>query len=666
MRTRILFLITLLGAMNGFAQKEVGLISDIKKVTVFFQGAQLEHYKSTELKAGKQEIVFQKLTDFIDPNSVQVKAKGDLTILSVRTRKNYEDLKMTDSEIDELNAKKKKLELKEQVLRDEYEILALDKNLLMHNRDLKGTDNGLKVSELKEAYTFMHTKLAEIGTRQTAIYNELDELTKEMNRIEQEIVSQRSKPVVNYTEIVVEIDVESATKAEFFFSYISPRASWKPYYDMRSDGIGKPVRLEAKALVSQTTGIAWENVDLVLSTNDPYENSKEPTLNPWYLAYYNYPQQQQVYQRQIPQTDYSGEKLRGEVIDASTGEPLPFAKITFPSNPNIGAVTDFDGKFEIMVPKNERYVTASYVGYNQAQLSITAPYLKFFIQPQELMLDEVVVATEYGSYAPESYDAIEVQSISKKDIQRIPGVGRQNDSKKRSSRSKEYMQAGVAANGSSSYTWSSNAATTVTKKDLRVEYAIQSKFSIPSDGIDHRVHISNYELPATYEYHAAPKMDPSVYLAAQVSGWEKLNLLNGESNLYFDGTYIGKTFIDVNSTKDTLSFSLGKDNKIQIERKRIQEKSTNRTIGSRQKFEVTWEIKVKNNGGAAIPIIIKDQFPISTDSDIKVKQGDHLEGKLDEKTGILTWSFLLSPSQSKSLLFDYSVDYMHGKVLYIE
>jgi uncharacterized protein (TIGR02231 family) len=173
-------------------------------------------------------------------------------------------------------------------------------------------------------------------------------------------------------------------------------------------------------------------------------------------------------------------------------------------------------------------------------------------------------------------------------------------------------------------------------------------------------------LPASYEYHAAPKMDPSVYLAAQVSGWEKLNLLNGESNLYFDGTYIGKTFIDVNSTKDTLSFSLGKDNKIQIERKRIQEKSTNRTIGSRQKFEVTWEIKVKNNGGASIPIIIKDQFPISTDSDIKVKKGDYLEGKLDEKTGILTWSFLLAPSQNKSLLFDYSVDYMHGKVLYIE
>lgn len=663
MKTTLLFLFTTLFALG---QKDHTVNSDIRKVTVFFQGAQIEHYSSTELKPGKQEVILHKLTDFMDPNSVQVKAKGDLTILSVRTRKNYEDLKMTNSEISELNAKKHKLELQDQVLRDEYDILSLDKNLLLKNRDLKGNDQGLKVSELKEAYAFMHQKLTEINTRQTAIYNELENLNKEINRIDQEITSQRSKPVTNYTEIIVEVDAENTTKGEFFFSYISPNASWKPYYDMRSDGIGKPVRLEAKALVTQTTGISWDNVDLVLSTNDPYENSKESILNPWYLTYYNYPQQKNVYSRQIPQYDYSGEKLRGEVIDASTGEPLPFAKITFPSNPNIGAVTDFDGKFEITVPRGEKYVTASYVGYASIQLGITAPYLKFFVQPQVIMLDEVMIVSE-------DYES----TISQEDISRMPqksiesiSIRGARSNRKMKARSDAYMASGASAtlttSGGASYQWSNNVSTTVTQKDLRMEYAIQSKFTIPSDGIDHRVHIANYELPANYEYHAAPKMDPSVYLAAQVSGWEKLNLLNGESNLYFDGTFIGKTYIDVNSTKDTLSFSLGKDSKIQVERKRIQEKSTNKTIGSRQKFEVTWEIKVKNNGGAAIPIIIKDQFPISTNSDIKVKQGDYTEGKLDENTGVLTWNFLLNPSQSKSLLFNYSVDYQHGQVLYIE
>ncbi|MEY3237546.1 MAG: hypothetical protein RI883_1647 [Bacteroidota bacterium] len=662
MKTTILFVLI---SIFSFGQKDITLPSEIKKVTVFFQGAQVEHQKSSDLKPGKQEIIFEKLTDFLDPNSVQVKAIGDLTILSVRTRKNYEDLKMSNEEITSLNAKKHKLELQDQVLRDEYDILALDKNLLLKNRDLKGNADGLKVSELKEAFAFMHLKLTEINTRQSAIYNQLEDLSKEMNRIEQEITSQRSKPVTNFTEIIVEVDVEKATKGEFFFTYITPNASWKPYYDMRSDGIGQPVRLEAKALVSQTSGISWNNVDLVLSTNDPYENSKEPTLNPWYLTYYNYPPQKQVYQRQIPQNDYSGEKLRGEVIDASTGEPLPFAKISFPSNPNVSAVTDFDGKFEVIVPRGEIFVSANYVGYNTVQLGITAPYLKFFIHSQELVLEEVQISAESYDYEPQyskNLSAISVDDISYMSSRR--------ESKKRKA-DKDYGGAyvdGIAIRGSraESTVYSVNATSIATQKDLRMEYAIQSKFTIPSDGIDHRVQIATYELPAKYEYHAAPKMDPSVYLAAQVSGWEKLNLLNGESNLYFDGTFIGKTYIDVNSTKDTLSFSLGKDNKIQIERKRIQEKSTNRTIGSRQKFEVSWEIKVKNNGGAAIPIIIKDQFPISTNNDIKLKNGDYTDAKLDENTGILTWNFLLNSTQSKSLLFNYSVDYLHGSVLYIE
>jgi hypothetical protein len=644
------------------AQKEIPLSSTIQKVTVFFQGAQLDHYRSVELQPGRQEVVFQKLTDFVDPNTVQVKAKGSLTIISVKTRKNFEDMKITNEEVNELNAQKAKLEKRDLNLRDEYEILLYDKDLILKNRELKGTDLGLKVSELKEAYAFMHEKLNAITIRQSAIKEELETLNKDMNRIEQEIVSRRNKPVTNYTEVIVEIDVDKATKGEFFFSYITPRASWKPYYDMRSNGIGEPVRLEAKALVTQNTGISWDNVDLVLSTNDPYENSAEPILNPWYLNYNNYPQQRTVATRQLPTVDYSGQMLKGIVIDATTGEPMPFAQIRFPSNPNVGAVTDGDGKFEVNVPRGEYYATASYVGYQPLQMQITAPYLKFFLQSDQLDLDVVVVS-----------DKIQVASASYKlSAESIDGVIIE---KRNRNRKDKYRNDNMMANGnstelsvgqSSSYTWSQQAQSTVVKKDLRVEYAIQSKMSIPSDGNDHRVHIDDFELPANYEYHTAPKLDPSVFLTAQVTGWEKLNLLSGESNLYFDGTYIGKSYIDVNSTKDTLSFSLGKDRKIQIERLRIDEKSTKKTIGGRQKFEVAYEIKVKNNGGAAIPIVIKDQMPLSVNTDIKVKNGDYLEAVLDEKTGILTWRFTLAPSQSKTVGFNYAVDSNPGYVLYVE
>lgn len=657
----------------SFAQKEVNVTAPIKKVTVFFTGAQIEHEHKVSLLPGKQEVVFQKLTDFVDPNTVQVKAQGDMTILSVRTRKNYEDEKISNEEIKKLNAKRKELDLKDQQLRDEYTILELDKNLLMRNRDLKGNEQGVKMTELKDAYAFMHQKIAEITARETAIYSELESIQKQMNQLEQEIISQRSKPVINYSEVVVEVDVEKTTNAEFTINYISPRATWKPYYDMRSDGIGKPVKLEAKANVSQNTGIEWKNIDMVLSTNDPYQNAQEPTLNPWYLYYNNYPQQKQQTSRPIPAVDYSGEKISGEVIDASTGEPLSFAKVSFYNNPNINVVTNFDGKFEITVPKGETWLKASFVGYGDAQQQIISPYLKFFLTPNDVVMEEVSAAEDVVTFVADyEYDKNLATAASGRfnlDKKNLEQVQVRN---KRKSRSFGFLKQEQSNTSGWNYNQKANGGfenkpiSVAMKKDMRVEYTILSKMSIPTDGMDHRVNIASFDLNASYEYHAVPKLDPSVYLAAQVTGWEKLNLMSGESNIYFDGTFMGKSHLDVNSTKDTLSFSFGKDNKISMERTRVKEKSKSKTIGSRQHFEVTWEIKVKNNGGANIPLIIKDQFPISNNAEIKVKHSDVEGAKIDDKTKIITWSFLQGISGIKTMTFDYSVDYQNGMTLYIE
>ena len=653
--------ILIISGLFAQKEKEVPLPSDLKKVTVFFLGAQVEHQANTQLKKGKQEVIFTKLTDFLDPNTVQVKANGDLTILSVRTRKNFEDIRISNDKMDALNAQRLVLEKKEIALRDEYEILELDKELLMRNRDLKGQDKGISMIELKEAYAFMHQKMNEITVRESAIYDELEKLTKEMNKLEQEILSQRSKPVINYTEIVVEIDVEKETDASFFFNYISPKASWKPYYDMRSDGIGKPIKLEAKALVSQNTGIEWENVDMVLSTNDPYENSKEPIIAPWYINYNNYPQQKYQTQRNLPTVDYSGEKIQGEVIDANTGEPMPFTKISFPSNPSIGVITDVDGKFSVTVPRNERQIIASFVGYQSSTLSINTPYLKFFMVANAIDLSEISVTEEPVEFGIDDQMLKQVSGVKILSSNRYTTKKTKKFRTVNSPRFREEDNEKISFDGKADY-----AKSQVVKKDLRMEYQIQSKMSIPTDGMDHRVQIANFDLDASYEYHTAPKIDPAVFLAAQVTGWEKLNLLSGESNIYFDGTYIGKSYIDVNSTKDTLSFSFGKDSKVIVERTKVKDKSSNKVLGSRQKYEVTWEIRMRNNGGAAVPIIVKDQFPISTNNDIKVRNGEFGTAQLTEKTGILVWKLNLPLGGSQNLQFGYTVDYQKGYTLYLE
>lgn len=672
-KTQFLFIAILFFNLSFpiLAQKEINIYEPTSEVTVFFTGAQLRHKYATNVNAGKQTLVFQKLTDFLDPNTIQVKAPSSVTILSVRMRKNYEDQTLSSQEIEILNAKIKDIDKKYDLLINEYAVLELDRKLIMQNRELGSETQGVKIAELKEAYIFMHQKLNEVILRESDIKSELETLSKKRNTLEQELSSQRSKPVINYSEVLVEIDASHSSNCDLALSYMTPKATWKPIYNMRSEGIGKNIKLEAQANVSQTTGLDWKNAKIALSTNDPYLNATEPKIEPWYIYYNNYEQPKYIQERHLPEVDYSGQKLRGEVIDASTGESLPFTKMTFYGFPNSGTVTDALGKFEIIVPKDAKTLAAEYIGYSSQTLDITGPYLKFFLVADEVDLDEVVVTSQGGiatgatsyawttnadalsSYVYEDYEG-ENKAMDALEIR-----GGRKDKAFKKSRG-FYNVTVTDANGST-------VNTVLEQKELMVEYQIISKMDIPCDGIDHKVSIAAFDLPAYYEFHSTPKIDPHVFLSAQITGWEKLNLLSGPSSIYFDGTYIGETFLDLNTTKDTLNLSFGTDSKMVIERTKITEKTKSRTVGSREKYDIGWEIVVKNNGAAMIPIVIKDQFPISKNDDIKVKRGELTHnGTINDKNGLITWTIKQGVSKSEKLNFEYSVDYEKGFSLILE
>ncbi|HLP55568.1 MAG TPA: mucoidy inhibitor MuiA family protein [Fluviicola sp.] len=659
------YLLLLIIPIGGWSQKEEKINAPIQKVTVFTSGAQIEHSRQITLSAGKQVVVFEKLTDFVDPNSIQLKSSENATILSVRTRKNFDEVAIAKKDVDELNAKRKKLDSEERKLRDEYTVLLYDEQLLLKNNDLGSQQQPVKITELKEASTFYHSKMTEIQLRKSQLEDEIETVIRKINQIEQEINTRRGLPVKNYTEVEVELDVTKSGATQFVFSYITPNASWKPYYDMRSNGVGQPVLLEAKGLVTQNTGEDWKNINLVLSTNDPYDNTLEPTLDPWYLNYYTPAPRKPVAARVAPVYNFSGETVFGEVMDATTGEPLAFAKLQMANNGNTVVSTDINGRFSFVVPRDETAFTVSYLGYDNQYIPIKSPFTKIMLYPQAIAMEDIYisnnVSADWGGYYEGDVKNVpqELMEVvtTKKSLGFFGGRNKRNRGPVTG-----YEFSGQEANTN----FYSTPVASAVEKDLRMEFVINTPFSVPSDNADHRVAISTYEMNANYEYHTVPKLDPSVYLVAQISGWEKLNLLNGESNLYFDGTFIGKSYVNVNSAKDTLSFSLGKDKKIVVDRKRSEEKSKTRPNGNRTKYEVQWDFTVRNNGGASIPFIMKDHFPISVNEDIKVKQGEYSNALLDEKTGILTWKMTINKGESKLLFFNYSVDYSNGQPIYLE
>lgn len=175
-----------------------------------------------------------------------------------------------------------------------------------------------------------------------------------------------------------------------------------------------------------------------------------------------------------------------------------------------------------------------------------------------------------------------------------------------------------------------------------------------------------YEIPALFQYYSVPKMDKNAFLLANITDWEKYNLLEGEANVFFEGTFVGKTLLDVRLATDTLQVSLGKDKNVSVTRELKKEYITRQFIGANKEESRYWETLVKNNKSMEINVMILDQIPVSTLAEIEVEVQDISGGKLDKETGEVKWEFDLQPAKSKKLDLKYSVKYPKSKKLILE
>jgi hypothetical protein len=203
----------------------------------------------------------------------------------------------------------------------------------------------------------------------------------------------------------------------------------------------------------------------------------------------------------------------------------------------------------------------------------------------------------------------------------------------------------------------------VTDNELNVMFDIELPYDVPSNGKEQIATLKEYSISAVYKYYAVPKLDKDAYLLAEVSEWEKLNLLPGEANIIFEGTYVGKSFIDPNSTSDTLNLTLGRDRRVVVKREKMTDYSSVKFLGSSKLQKITYELTIKNNKKDSIKLMLKDQFPLSTNKEIEIELLDIGNGAVNADLGVLTWKLDLQPGESKKIRFAYSVKYPKDKIL---
>lgn len=202
---------------------------------------------------------------------------------------------------------------------------------------------------------------------------------------------------------------------------------------------------------------------------------------------------------------------------------------------------------------------------------------------------------------------------------------------------------------------------TIEVSELTTEFEIEKKYSIPSDSRPYIVEITEYDLDASFSHISVPKLDKDAFLLAKIAGWEKLDLVPGPSNVYFAKTYVGESYINTRNVEDTLGLSFGRDDKILVTRKKVEEFSNKSVIGNWKKDLYTYEIILKNNRNRAIEMELNDQVPVSQVSDITISIEDISDAKLNEADGKLTWNVSLKPGEAKKYKISFTIKYPKTK-----
>ncbi|OWP84944.1 hypothetical protein BWK59_02610 [Flavobacterium davisii] len=526
----------LLTSFFAWAQKPIFTQAKIKEATVYFNSAEIIHQTHIPLTNGTHEIVIKNVANYLNENSVQISAPSHVTILSIQFTNDYISEYDTNESSPEIKRVKDSITLLQKEINKVTNIRISEQKtieLLDKNQQVYGQNSGLNVLELSKMVEYYKIKRTETSNNINVLEEKEKKLTERLKLLNTKLEIDNSKDEKIATgKLVLQLMNTSAGNIPLEISYITPNASWIPFYDLRTESIKDSINLIYKAQVYQTTGIDWKKIKLTLSSGNPNQNNQAPILNSWFLTY-GYSQYQQ--KKGI------SNQLQGRAADVQMSKMETEAALEVPSS--ISSYTD------------------------------------------------------------------------------------------------------------------------IVENQLQTSFEIDIPYDIISNGKAHSVSLKDFKIPASFKYYTAPKIEKEAFLMAEIKDYTKYNLLAGEANIVFEGLHVGKTYINPNQTSDTLHLSMGRDKKVSIKREKVIDKSGIRFLSSKKEQTFTYDIIVRNNKKESINIILKDQYPLSTDKEMEIELTEKDGAKVNQETGILTWDLQLKPNETQKIRISYTVKYPKDRII---
>ncbi len=613
----LLFLTTIL-----WAQEPIKTNGVIKQVVLYRYGAFAKAEASVNVVKGPNVIEFRGLPYSINKESVQVGGKGLFTINSISNSTYSKETDTLDqkSKTNIITRRMDSLNFVLKELKDEFEVVDNEFDLLIKNQVVGSETTGLKLLDLKAAMTYFAPRFTEYklfcitnAQKQESIQKQINVLLYDLNNL--------SKSGANEASVIIDLTAENDDKITLTVDFLMTNCGWNPTYDVRTDGVSDKLNLTYKANAWQITGIDWKNIDFSLSTGNPSLN------NNFTKAYRRYYALQETYFKnsinnkgvvnadKIPVTigthrtlSSSADKISGIVRD-ERGEPLPFVNVVLMNKDNKqlgGAQTNDQGEFVIkpITPEAE-IIVCSIMGYSNIRYYLTSSFMNITMRERTQNLSEVTV------------------------VWCMPKEKRKEEAER------------------PIYSTFNNLTTT--------EFKINTPYTILSDGKENQVEINNTEFKAVYEYYAAPELNQQVFLTAKMLGLESSGYEEGPLNVFLNGSFVTTSTLKLPQTNDTAIVSLGYDKGVVLQRERVKNKSVRTNLGAKKVEVFAYNLNFRNTKNVSVQIQVQEQIPIAKSNNVSVSNLKYENASYDEETGIVTWIINLKPKEKVVLSYEFTI-----------
>ncbi|WP_157954990.1 DUF4139 domain-containing protein [Proteus terrae] len=373
--TLSLITLSIISATSTFANEINSVVPtkplnyDIKlnQATIFLRGAELENNVTLNLPAGQSEVVLSNVANNIDPRSLSISIDNEDVIINTINVKKTPIAPSYPSDIAVLMEKQKDINKRIEELNININV-GDEQITLLKDQSFFGYGETQSLEQSSQKFDFISQKMTSILNQQKMAREEIAELTEQLEELSRQLEIDMPIIAQEKTQIVLSLGTSKNLISKMRISYITPDAGWSPAYDIRSQGMDKPILLTYKADVIQNTGLNWDKVKLILTSTNPSLNITAPTLSPWYLALYN------------DNAKFRSKNMSMEMASPAAPSPAMIREESHEKQLNKGIT---------------RYVTTNNNGINLSH-AIALPYtLKNSTEPNTLVINQKEVVANY-------------------------------------------------------------------------------------------------------------------------------------------------------------------------------------------------------------------------------------------------------------------------------